>query len=227
MKKIAILGTGGNCTDILDTILDINDQAEKPTYECVGFFDDDPQKWRKSFHGVEVLGPLKATADFKDCQFIFGIGSASNFWKRKDILAKTNLPDERFETIIHPTASVSRMAVIGKGSVLFQNSTLTSNVSIGRHVSVLPNSVISHDDIVGDFSCIAGGVCVSGNVHIGEGCYLGAGSSIKDGVTIGKHCLIGMGAVVLKDVDENNVVVGNPARFLRNTYLTKQSPEEV
>jgi sugar O-acyltransferase (sialic acid O-acetyltransferase NeuD family) len=217
MKKIAILGTGGNCTDILDTILDINDRRGNPVYECIGFFDDNPQKWKQKFHGVGVLGPLKKAISIKDCSFVFGIGSVSNFWKRKDILAKTGIADECFETIIHPTASVSRMAKIGKGAVIFQNVTITSNVIIGRHVSILPNSIISHDDEIGDYTCIAGGVCVSGSVRVGTDCYLGTNSSIKDGLAIGNQCLIGMGSVVINDVPENSVVAGSPARFLRNT----------
>jgi sugar O-acyltransferase (sialic acid O-acetyltransferase NeuD family) len=217
MKKIAILGTGGNCIDILDTLLDINDQRDDPVYECIGFLDDNPAKWNQSFYGVPVLGPLMRAQEILECFFVFGIGSVSNFWKRADILAGTGIPDERFETIVHPTASVSRFATLGIGTVIFQNVTITSGAHIGRHVSILPNSIISHDDRIGDFTCIAGGVCVSGNVQVGPGCYLGTNATIKDGVRIGKACLVGMGSVVLQDVPANTVVVGNPARFLRHT----------
>jgi sugar O-acyltransferase (sialic acid O-acetyltransferase NeuD family) len=215
MKKIVILGTGGNCIDILDTLLDINDAMGRDEYQCVGFLDDNPAKWGHSYHGVEVLGPLPKMKDLDDCFFVFGIGSVSNFWRRKDILQTTGIEDERFETVIHPTASVSRFARIGKGTVIFQNVTITTNAVVGRHVYILPNSIVSHDDVIGDFSCIAGGVCVSGNVRVGDGCYLGTNSAIRDGVQIGKSCLIGMGSVVLQDVQDNSVMVGNPARFLR------------
>ncbi len=217
MKKIVILGTGGNCIDILDTLLDINDVRGEMVYQCLGFLDDNPAKRHLSFHGAGVLGPLQKMNELKDCFFVFGIGSVSNFWKRKDILLGTGVADERFETVVHPTASISRFATVGTGTVVFQNVTITSNAKIGRHVCILPNSVISHDDVIGDFTCIAGGVCVSGNVDIGQGCYLGTNSTIKDGVNIGDNCLVGMGSVVLKDIPENNVVVGNPAFFLRNT----------
>ncbi len=217
MKKIAILGTGGNCTDILDTLLDINDKHGDSIYECVGFFDDNPQKWGQSFYNVKVLGPLEKAGELKDCFFVFGIGSVLNFWKRRDILLNTGIKEDRFETVIHPTASISRMAVLGKGAVIFQNVTITSNAVIGRHVYILPNSIISHDAMIGDFSCIAGGVAISGNVHIGEGCYIGTHSAIRDGITVGDHCLVGMGSIVLKTIPENTVVIGNPARLYRRT----------
>ena len=219
MKKIVILGTGGNCTDILDTLLDINDARGTVIYECVGFLDDNSEKWNQSFHGVKVLGPLQKANELNDCFFVFGIGSTSNFWKRRDILAKTGIEDERFETIVHPTASLSRMATVGQGTVVFQNVTITSNATVGKYVYILPNSVVSHDDKIGDFTCIAGGVCISGNVSVGQGCYIGTNSAIRDGIMIGDNCLIGMGSVVVKNVPENSVVVGNPVRFLRNTRL--------
>jgi sugar O-acyltransferase (sialic acid O-acetyltransferase NeuD family) len=219
MKKIVILGTGGNCVDILDTILDINDKQNKTVYQCIGFLDDNPEKWKLSFQGVNVLGPLQKAKELNDCFFVFGIGSTSNYWKRKEIFKKLQINEKNFETIIHPSASVSRFARIGTGSIIFQNVTITSNANIGKFVYVLPNSVISHDTLISDFTCIAGGVCISGNVQVGEGCYIGSNSTIKDGVKIEDACLIGMGSVVIRNVPENTVVVGNPANFLRNSHL--------
>jgi sugar O-acyltransferase (sialic acid O-acetyltransferase NeuD family) len=216
-KRIIILGTGGNCVDILDTINEINDFKRNNPYECVGFLDDDDRKWGEELYGVRVLGPLQAARKYEDCFFVNGIGSTSNFWRKQQIISKAGIPLERFETIIHPTASVSRMSQLGWGTVILQNVTIASNVKIGNHVIVLPNSVVSHDDIVDDYTCVAGGVCISGNVEIGQSCYLGTNSAIVSDVKIGSYCLIGMGSVVLTDVPDNAVMVGNPARFLRKT----------
>ena len=215
MKKIVILGFGGNCIDILDTLHDINDTQGEKLYKCLGFLDDDKNKWNQSVYGVGVLGPLGIANDMKDCYFVFGIGSVANFWNRHEILLKTGIKEDRFETVIHPTASISRMAKVGIGTVIFQNVTISSNVVIGNHVYILPNSVISHDDIIGDFTSIAGGVCISGNVRVGHSCYIGTNSTIKERVIIGDYCLVGMASVVLDHVPDNHVVVGTPARFLR------------
>ena len=216
-KKIIILGTGGNSIDILDTIADINAQAAKVVYQCLGFLDDNNLLWGKMLYGVKVLGPLMSASKLKDCYFVNGIGSSSNFWRKETILTKMDVSLDRFATIVHPSASVSKMTQIGAGTVIFQNVTITSNVKIGEHVIILPNSVISHDDIVGDYTCITGGVCISGGVQIGKLCYLGTNSSIIGNIEIGDYCLVGMGSVVLGHIPRNCMVVGNPARFLRQT----------
>jgi sugar O-acyltransferase (sialic acid O-acetyltransferase NeuD family) len=217
MKSIIILGTGGNCIDILDAINEINLSSPENLYTCAGFLDDDGTLHDKEFFGVKVLGTLDTALSFQDCFFVNGIGSPSNFWQKPEIIAKTNIPVDRFETIIHPSASISNMAKLGRGAVILQNATVASNVVVGNHVIILPNSIVSHDCIIGDFTSITGGVSVSGGARVGDCCYLGTNSAINNNVTIGKQSLIGMGSVVLKDVPENSVVAGNPARFLRNT----------
>lgn len=218
-KKIIILGTGGNCIDILDTLNDINEARRERVYECVGFLDDNAETHGREILGVRVLGALGSAPNYTDCFFVNGIGSVRTFFKKREIITRTQLPRERFETIVHPTASVSRTARLGNGVVIFQHVTLTYNVTIGDHVIVLPATVLSHDDVIGDYTTIAGGVCLSGNVRVGEACYIGSNASIKDGVTLGDACLIGMGSVVLRDVEAKSIVVGNPARVLRKLEL--------
>lgn len=216
-QKILILGAGGNSIDILDTLNDLNAARGERVYECVGFLDDDAEQWGREILGARVLGGLDRAPQYANCFFVNGIVSVNNFWRKRDIIARTQMPRERFATLIHPTASVSRTAQIGNGVVIFQNVTITSNVVIGDHVTVLPNTVLSHEDVIGAYTSVAGGVIISGGVRVGEACYLGANASVKDGVVIGAGSLIGMGSVVLKNVAANTVVVGNPARELRKT----------
>lgn len=214
-KKVIILGVNGNCIDILDTINEINAQMQTPRYECIGFLDDDIAHWNKSIYGVKVLGVLENAKNFGDAYFVNGIGNEKNYLHKETIIGKTNIPLERFLSLSHPSASVSKMAKIGFGTMILQNVTIASNVRIGNHIMILPNSVISHDVTIGDYTCITGGVCVSGGVTVGKSCYFGTNSSIIDNISIGEHSLIGMGSVVLKDVPSSSVFVGNPAKFLR------------
>lgn len=108
---------------------------------------------------------------------------------------------------------------VGEGAVVCSYTILTSNISIGRGFQGNLACCISHDCVIGDFVTFAPGVICNGNVHIGDHAYLGSGAVIKQGspdcpLTIGEGAVIGMGAVVTRNVAPHTVVVGNPARPL-------------
>jgi len=209
LKNIIILGTGGNSIDILDAINEINLISKK--YNCIGFLDDDVSKRTNKIFGVEVLGSISDSKKYSDAYFINGIGNSRNFISKQEIVERCLIEPDRFETIIHPSSSVSNFSRIGKGSVIFQNVTVCSNVDIGNHVAVLPNSIISHDVQIKDYTTIAGGVCISGNSVIGESSYIGTNSSIRENLSIGNKCLIGMSSNILNNIDDNTICFGNPA----------------
>lgn len=215
MNDILIFGTGGNCIDILDAILALNESGRAPGYRVRGFLDDNKELWGQSVQGCPVLGPLSDAAKQSDCLFVNGVGSSRNYWRKPALLAALKIPEERFATIVHPQANVSRFATLGVGTVVLPMTTISSRAKVGKHVMILPNAVISHDVVVGDCTCVASGACLAGNVNIGTACYLGANCSVTNGVRMGDFSLAGIGAVVLEDVPEKTVVVGNPARVLR------------
>lgn len=216
MKNLIILGTGGNCVDILDAVLALNESGANVQYEIRGFLDDNQKLRGTGVDGYPVLGSLSQAKEHPDCCFVNGIGSFRNYWRKPGIIARANLTLECFETIVHPSANVSRFASLGRGSVVLQNATINSRARVGNHVIILPNAVISHDVQVGDYTCVASAACVAGGVRIGNSCYLGANCSVANDLTLGDGSLVGMGAVVLEDVPSVTVVVGNPARAIRS-----------
>ena len=121
---------------------------------------------------------------------------------------------------VRATSAVSMDEVeIGEGAMISPFVTFTSNIRIGRHFHANLYSYVEHDCVIGDFVTFAPGVRCNGNVHIADGAYIGSGAVIRQGrpgnpLRIGKDAVVGMGAVVTKDVAAGSTVVGNPARAL-------------
>ena len=206
-QSIIILGTGSNSLELVEML----ELPEFASLEVAGFLDDGMAAGERVL-GLPVLGPLKDAIKFPDARFVNGIGSPGNHAVRHAFVQKTGVPDERFQTVVHPSASVSRRATIGHGTVLFQNVVVGTGARLGNHVIALPQTTVSHDTLIGDHTCLATGVILSGGCDIGGNCYLGAGCVIREKISIGPGSLIGAGAVVVKNVDPETKVAGNPAR---------------
>jgi sugar O-acyltransferase (sialic acid O-acetyltransferase NeuD family) len=203
MTRVVVLGAGGNCRDIVDAMLDAGG------FEPLGYLDDDPAKSELS--GLPVLGPLSSWRDH-DALFVDGLNGERLTGRKAVLLGELGIPSDRFVSVVHPTASISRMATIGTGTVILQNVTVNSNATIGDHVMVLPNAVVSHDAVIDDYCYLTPGVVLAGYVHLEPGAYIGAGAVVKHRVTVGAGAVVGMGSVVVHDVPPGATVKGNPAR---------------
>jgi len=126
---------------------------------------------------------------------------------------------------VHPwTVAASNVVVmddvtLGQGAALSPFVTLTSNIRIGKCFHANLYSYVEHDCVIGDFVTFAPGVKCNGNVVIEDHVYVGAGAVIKQGrpglpLVVGRGSVIGMGAVVTRDVPPGATVVGNPAKAL-------------
>ena len=125
-------------------------------------------------------------------------------------------------SIQSPAAHFYDANEIGDGSIICAGSVVSSNVKIGRFFHCNFLSYVAHDCVIGDFVTFAPNVTCNGNVEIGDHAYIGAGALLKNGIPgkplrIGAGVIIGMGAVVTKDVPAGETWIGNPARLMVKT----------
>lgn len=99
------------------------------------------------------------------------------------------------------------------GTVVWPDAHIGPNVKLGRHVHVNAGAFLTRST-VGDFTTVGPNATVGGDVTIGARCLIGANVSVRNLLSICDDVTVGCGAVVVKDIVEPGVYVGNPARRL-------------
>lgn len=212
MKKLIIVGGYGNGTVVQSTVEDINNAHME--WDFIGFLNDNE---KGEINGAPVLGKItKEIVDefLKDpnVYFFYSLISVKLNFSFIHKLTDLEIPRDRFATLIHPTAVVSKFAEIGFGTSIQPFVSIGPNTKIGDHVHIFAQSLIGHGATLEKYSYVANNACIGADVYLAEGAYLGTNATTLEYVKLGKWSISGIGAVVLKDVDDYAKVVGNPAK---------------
>lgn len=213
MKDIIIIGAGGVGREVAFIIEEIN--KETPTWNILGFVDDNKEIHGKVINGYSVLGGLSYLKKYgKKEEKPKVVIAIANYNVKKNIAIKIN-NKFNFATIIHPEVSIHNTVNIGNGSIIYKGVIMTTNITIGNHVIVSPKCGIGHDSIIKDYVSLLWNVNISGNDVIEEGVLIGSAATVIQGKRVGQAAIIGAGAVVVKDVLSNTTNVGVPSNIIK------------
>jgi sugar O-acyltransferase (sialic acid O-acetyltransferase NeuD family) len=210
VPDLLLIGSGGFARETAEAVAAVNRVA--PSWNLLGFLDDDPARQGTDVDGLPVLGPTSAIHDHPEAHVLVCTGRPTNYVSRRAIVERLALDEDRHPTIVHPLASVGTSCRVGAGSVLLAGVVLTADAVVGRHVAIMPQVVLTHDTRVEDWCTLGSGVRVGGGCRIAENAYVGAAVAIREGLTIGARAMIGMAAVVTADVPAERLWYGAPAR---------------
>lgn len=206
--KIAIFGVSGFSREVFDIVSILGYKeiifVDKIKKESLNDFSVVSEK---EVHGLSQIG----------YKFVIGIGNPKI---RREI--SNRYPELNYVNLIHPTATFGcgQFAEVEKkvGNIICAGTRMTNNIQMGNFGIYNLNCTIGHDCIIEDFITISPGANISGNVKISTGSYIGTnacilqGKSITEKMFIGKNSIVGAGSVVTKNVLENRIVKGNPAK---------------
>lgn len=217
MNLIGVFGVGGYAREVMPIAQQtaMRKFHSKSDWRLVFVTADEPDL--KEVNGYQVV----SEADF------FSMSADSKFFNVA--IADSRLRQKIVNSAISRGASPLRFQAdnvivfdeneISDGAIFSPSVIVTSNSRIGCYFHANIFSYVAHDCVIGDYVTFAPNVHCNGNVVIEDYAYIGTGAILKQGtlsrpLRIGEGAIVGMGAVVTKDVPPYTTVVGNPARPL-------------
>jgi tetrahydrodipicolinate N-acetyltransferase len=183
-----------------------------------------------TFEGLEYYGSEKwgvLFIEYKDWQNFYDSNkeSISSFKidmdRRNSAIPLADLG--KYNARIEPGAVIRDLVEIGNNCVIMMGAVLNIGAVIGERTMIDMNVVVGGRAIVGKDCHIGAGTVLAGVVEppnaepviIGDNVLIGANAVVLEGVKVGKGAVIAAGSVVVRDVEEDTVVAGVPAKVIK------------
>ena len=213
MKDIAIYGFGGYGREIASIIKSIN--IVKPTWNIIGFFDDDKSKLGLENEYGKVLGGIDFVNSYdKELSVVMAIASPNVLEK---IITNINNPNLSFPNIIAPTVFFFDKETfnIGYGNVICHHCRVSTDVTMGNFSLINGCCSFGHDVKLGNYNMMQPETRVSGETTIGNKNFFGVRCTILQGLKIGNETRIGAGSFIIRKTKDGQTYFGNPAKMLK------------
>lgn len=201
-----IYGAGGFGLETLEICLNAMAAGQAPKRRLSFIVDGSSEK--------EVLGcPV---AELADCQqgalVTIAVGEPA---ARSKLAEKVTAAGLRLTSAIAPSAVISPSATIAEGVIIAPLCSVQAQAFIGRNAAVNTMAIVGHDVQVAEDAVISSMVNLGGAVKVGRRAYVGMGAMIREKLTVGADSIVSMGSVVHRDVPEEVIAMGDPARVIR------------
>lgn len=210
-----IVGAKGFAKEVLEVLYQLNDIENVVFYDDIS--EDLPKQLYESFDILRNAEEVEKYFKNVDNRFTIGIGGPV---LRKKMFDKFTDLGGVFTSTISPKANVGHFGtIISQGGNILSGAIVSNEVSIGLGAIVYFNTIIAHDCLLGKFVEISPGAKLLGAVKVGDYTQIGANATILPRVTIGENVVVGAGSVVTKDLPSNCLVVGVPAKIIKELPL--------
>lgn len=213
-NRVLILGGIGAASTIAMAIVDANKNGFNDVVFS-GFIND--KDGFSEIDGFPIFGGIKDIPKLVNEGYLFinTIYKIDGQIERVKLFTELNIPDEQLAQFIHPKAYIAPNVQISPGCVVLPNANVSSGVKMGKCVRIMTGAMIGHDCNIRDHAFFAANSCVGSHINFGIATYSGLNCSIGGKLSIGDYSVVGMGAVVTKDIQPFSIVAGNPAKHLR------------
>jgi sugar O-acyltransferase (sialic acid O-acetyltransferase NeuD family) len=185
-------------------------------YTIVGFLDSVyPDRHGTEFCGAPVLGGKEQLGLLWDRgirHVLLGFGDCK---MRLELTEYLEARGFSLPVMAHPRSTVAADAVLGSGTVIAAGAVVNPGATLGRSVIVNTLASVGHECRIGDAVHVSPGANLAGRVTVGRATQIGIGAKVIERIQIGAGVVVGAGAVVVRDIPDDAVAYGVPARVMR------------